>query len=253
MSKLNSARLEPFFLLSGGEGPLLQGQKEKGIDSARNRLKSRKRDPFRSFFQFKFGDYATDLAICQGGGKSVNMYNLSFFLYGAIGAFTKDILKDNKIELPKKFNGHLVLGFLGGIITGGMAGIFVNNDPATAFLAGYAGTSVIESLLRKKEIVANPGPETIEELIRRIAKEKGVDPDLAVRVAKCESSLNPKARNINAPNSVDRGLFQINSYWHPHITDEMADDPELATLFFCKAVKDGNLSWWNASRKCWDK
>ena len=174
------------------------------------------------------------------------------FLAGAAGALAKDIIQDNSLVLPKSNNGKFSLGFLGGMVTGGMAGYFVDGNPTTAFLAGYAGTAVIEKLLTKKEIISSEKAETIEQLIRRIAAEQGVDPDLAVRVAKCESTLNPTARNYNAPDSVDRGLFQINSKFHPEITEQQADDPEFATKFFCQAVKAGNLSWWNATKKCWE-
>ena len=95
--------------------------------------------------------------------------------------------------------------------------------------------------------------ETIEELIRRIAKEEKVDPDLAVRVALCESNLDPKAWNSTSYTGADRGLYQINSYWHPEVSDEQALDPEFSTRFFCKAVKNGHLNWWNASRHCWER
>lgn len=49
--------------------------------------------------------------------------------------------------------------------------------------------------------------ETIEQLIRRIAAEEGVDQDLAVAMARQESSLNPRAVGDNG-DSV--GLFQLN-------------------------------------------
>jgi hypothetical protein len=95
--------------------------------------------------------------------------------------------------------------------------------------------------------------ETIEEMIRRIAAEEGIDPDLAVRVALCESGLDPKARHLNKDGSIDRGLYQWNDYWHPEVSDADAYDPEKATRLFCKAVREGHLNWWNSSRKCWEK
>lgn len=94
----------------------------------------------------------------------------------------------------------------------------------------------------------------IQEMIKRVAKEYEVDEDLALRVAKCESNFNPKAKNTRGntpPDSIDRGLFMWNSHWHPEISDECAYNPECATRKFCKAVKEGNLSWWNPSRHCW--
>lgn len=176
-----------------------------------------------------------------------------FFLCGIAGALSKDIIKDNSLELPNKKDGKLMLGFLGGTITGGIAGMFVDGNPVTAFLAGYAGTSVIEGLLVEKKSKTIKTEESIEKIIRQIAKEEKVDPDLAIRVAECESGLNPTARNYNSPDSVDRGLFQINSKYHPHVSDIEADNPEFATRFFCKAFKEGNLCWWNATKSCWEK
>jgi len=93
--------------------------------------------------------------------------------------------------------------------------------------------------------------KTVEEQIRDIARDEGVDPDLAVRVAKCESGLNPSAVNKNIDGSIDRGLYQWNSKWHPEITDKCAFDIECSTRAFCKAFKEGHLSWWAATKKCW--
>lgn len=94
--------------------------------------------------------------------------------------------------------------------------------------------------------------ETIEDIIRKIARSETVDPALALRVAKCESGLNPAAQNINTNGSIDRGLFQWNDRWHPEITDEIAFDVEKSTRAFCRAFKEGHLSWWNATKKCWN-
>ena len=172
---------------------------------------------------------------------------------GAAGSLCKDIVNDGRLVLPKKDKDELILGFIGGVVIGGLTGIVLDNSPVTAFLAGYAGTQGIESLLLKGTTVQNTTLGVNEQIIRRIATEQGVDPELAVRVAKCESSLNHRAVNKNADGSTDRGLFQINSKYHPEISDEQAFNPITATEFFCKAFKAGNLSWWNATKTCWDK
>ena len=93
--------------------------------------------------------------------------------------------------------------------------------------------------------------QEIAKGIRIIAEEEGVDPDLAVKVAECESGLNPRATNINRDGSVDRGLYQWNDKWHPEISDECAYNRYCATRAFCKAVKSGHLDWWSASKHCW--
>jgi LysM repeat protein len=93
----------------------------------------------------------------------------------------------------------------------------------------------------------------VEKIIREIAERKGVLPDLAVKVARCESGLNQFAVNVNKNGTKDRGVFQWNDYWHPSINDEMAFNVHKATELFCDAVLAGRLSWWSASEKCWSR
>jgi ABC-type xylose transport system permease subunit len=69
------------------------------------------------------------------------------FICGAFGAIIKDILKDNKISIPFVKGKQIYLGCVGGIIIGGFAGYFVDNDPVTAFLGGYAGSQIIQGLV----------------------------------------------------------------------------------------------------------
>ncbi len=176
-----------------------------------------------------------------------------FFIVGAAGALAKDIMQDNALKLPKKINGEFSLGFLGGMITGGMVGYLVDGHLTTAFLGGYAGTSMIESLLLKKNSQTSPVEGTTKSLIKKIAVAEGVDPELAVRVAQCESNFDIMAINTNKDGSRDRGLFQWNSKWHPEVSDEQAFNPITATQLFCKAFKENHLDWWNATRKCWEK
>ena len=178
---------------------------------------------------------------------------LLLFICGALGAIAKDVVEDNKLKLPEKVDGNFCLGFLGGCITGGAVGMLVDGSPVTAFLAGYSGTSAIENLILKPATSNATNKEIIKGLIRYIAKQESVDPDLAVRVAECESSINPVAKHLNDDGSCDRGLFQINNKWHPEVSDEDAYDIVKSTRFFCKAFKEGRLEWWNATKSCWKK
>ena len=50
----------------------------------------------------------------------------------------------------------------------------------------------------------------IEAYIRRAAAARGLDPDFAVRVAKGESGLNPKAR-LNTAKEDSKGVWQLNT------------------------------------------
>ena len=78
--------------------------------------------------------------------------------------------------------------------------------------------------------------------------------DLLCDICACESGFNLKAKLVNTPKSIDRGLFQINSYYHPDATDERAYDPEWSTRWACKAIKNKQaMTLWRASSKCWNK
>lgn len=96
-----------------------------------------------------------------------------------------------------------------------------------------------------------PGQANIISIIREIAKEYDVNPELAIRIAKCESNLIPKAVRINQNGTIDRGLYQWNDFYHPEITNECAFNIRCSTTAFCKAVKNGNINWWFASKQCW--
>jgi hypothetical protein len=181
------------------------------------------------------------------------MENLIYFSAGAVGAFCKDVFQDNKLVLPRIKDGEFFLGFIGGMVIGGLAGIYTDHSFITALFSGFTGASILPSLTAQAVVKISEPDQAIEAIIKMVCKEEMVDPDLAIRVAKCESNLDPRARNINSPTSIDRGLYQINNFYHPSVTDEQADDPIFATRFFCKAFKNGHLDWWKASKKCWDK
>jgi len=172
---------------------------------------------------------------------------------GLLGALIKDILEDNKLVLPKIQNGALCLGFIGSATIGACTGYLVDGSMLTAFMAGYTGSSLIKKILSGETKPVNEEKKNKGQIIREIAGLFEVDPDLAVRVAKCESSLDMNALRVNQSGSRDRGLFQINDKYHPDVTDEQAFDPEFSARFFCQSVKAGHLDWWNSSKSCWEK
>lgn len=62
----------------------------------------------------------------------------------------------------------------------------------------------------------------------------------------CESRLGEIQINDkgNTPPSRDRGLFQINDYWHKDITDAQAFDLEFATKWTIKMINNGYQKRW---------
>jgi hypothetical protein len=81
-----------------------------------------------------------------------------------------------------------------------------------------------------------------------------IQKDLLCDIGACESGLNPHAKLINNPQSIDRGLFQWNNHYHPEITDAMAYNPDTATRLACKAILSKQIHvYWSASQPCWNK
>jgi hypothetical protein len=79
----------------------------------------------------------------------MTIYYLTIFLAGVSGGFVADVLKDNALELPKKVNGKLILGSLGGLIIGGAAGLAIDGSLLTAFMGGFMGKEIITALMSR--------------------------------------------------------------------------------------------------------
>jgi len=60
-----------------------------------------------------------------------------------------------------------------------------------------------------------PSSGNIEDIVRRAARNHGVNEDYFVRIARCESGLNPDSVNYNYyENGYPSGLFQhLSGYW----------------------------------------
>jgi len=82
--------------------------------------------------------------------------------------------------------------------------------------------------------------ESTEQTIRRVSQEEGIDGNLAVSVARCESSLRHDARNGKY-----RGVFQMGPGWASH-----SGSVEDQTREFASAVKAGSAArhW-----ACWPR
>jgi len=120
-------------------------------------------------------------------------------------------------------------------------------EEATDYIPMEAITAdmTVEEIAPVKEL-------SVEEQIRAIAKEKNFRwEDYLVKLADCESKLNPLNKNTkgNTPaGSLDRGLFQINNYWHKEVSDACAYDVRCATEWTIKMVENGKQGQWACNR-----
>jgi hypothetical protein len=87
--------------------------------------------------------------------------------------------------------------------------------------------------------VALRPPESVPALIRAVFGERSRD---ALCVAGAESGWEPLAVNVNDDGAEDRGVFQINSRWHPHVRDAEAFDPA-ANVRYAHALSHGGTDW----------
>ena len=87
--------------------------------------------------------------------------------------------------------------------------------------------------------------ENIEEIIERVCQENGfTEVEKLKRIAFCESSNNPKAKN---PKSSATGLFQILDMHQLSVSERQ--DSEMATQWAIDNFKNGRP--WDSSKKCW--
>jgi hypothetical protein len=85
----------------------------------------------------------------------------------------------------------------------------------------------------------------------------GNDWVISVAVAEAESGGWTHARLINTDCSVDRGLWQINSYWHGEVSDACAFDPTCNAQGTHTIWANGGWSQWTtyingATLRIWD-
>lgn len=96
----------------------------------------------------------------------------------------------------------------------------------------------------RNERVSKTYENDIEAYIYEVFGEDG---DMAYAIAMCESRLNPKAFNDNTTwggVGRDKGIFQINDYYHPQVSEECVYDYK-CNIDYAKELRD---SWgnWNA-------
>lgn len=88
--------------------------------------------------------------------------------------------------------------------------------------------------------------QDIEQQIRHIADDMNFPwPDYAIRLTYCESRHDPLATNTEGNSAgTDRGLWQINSYYHPDVSDECAYDVDCSTRWSMQKIIDGGQGIW---------
>lgn len=99
----------------------------------------------------------------------------------------------------------------------------------------------VEKIVEKEIHVTKDSP--IED---QILAAFGAEGDIALKVARCESGLNPKA--INKTSSA-RGLFQIMQSWH-RIDQKWLFDPVINIQVAKKLWSEQGWEPWRASNKC---
>lgn len=99
----------------------------------------------------------------------------------------------------------------------------------------------------------------MEGLIRWHAARHGVDPDVMVAVAKCESGLVPDRQSDHTYREGNRwgfpagtreksfGIMQVHLPDHPDISESQAKDPDWSSEWAAKQFAAGNARWWT----CW--
>lgn len=86
---------------------------------------------------------------------------------------------------------------------------------------------------------------SVEEEVRMIAERENFQyTDYLVKLAECESGLDPL---IRGDSGLSRGLFQINSYYWPDVSDECAFNVECSTLWTMEKINEGKQGLWTCN------
>jgi hypothetical protein len=97
--------------------------------------------------------------------------------------------------------------------------------------------------------LGNRDPEFIKEYIIVEALIAGVDPQIAIGVAKRESGFNNQA---DGDSNKSHGLWQIYLPAHPEITKEMAHNIVFSTQWSMNEMKKNGCHIWSVCEKVMD-
>lgn len=105
-----------------------------------------------------------------------------------------------------------------------------------------------------------PPLDSTEAIRQEIVTVFGKDAEIMLKVAECESSgrqFNKDGTVITGvENNLDKGLFQINLFYHEETATKMGLDvhkPHDNILFAKYLFNKNGLSDWKASKPCWSK
>lgn len=92
---------------------------------------------------------------------------------------------------------------------------------------------------------------TMAEIKAEIVRVFGSLANQALCIAEKESGFRADAVGTNTNGTIDRGVFQLNSYWQRHISDAEAYDAR-ANIKYAKQIRDewGNWNAWSSRVKC---
>jgi len=83
--------------------------------------------------------------------------------------------------------------------------------------------------------------------VRSAAEVAGVNPRVAQWVVSHESQYHPEATGDGGES---RGLWQINRFYHPEVSDECAYDAECSTDWALQRILDGKINEWTTWKYC---
>ena len=97
-----------------------------------------------------------------------------------------------------------------------------------------------------------PKPENpVKEWVLTKIYDAGLNPDEADKIIECESHWNTEAHKVNWDNKkgLDRGLWQINTLFHPEVSNSCSYDYRCSTEEAIRIYKErGNWSAWECSK-----
>jgi len=133
------------------------------------------------------------------------------------------------------------------IFMGAVLGIGLFGTNTVSYIGKMA---VIQTVKAESEPVPEVLPETLEQMVERVAVEEDFEwVSYMKRLITCESNWDIYAVNGNGAYGVDRGIVQWNSYFHPEITNEMAFNPEVAVREAMKLIQKGQQKQWVCDSK----